>query len=335
MPKPPSLRDVADAAGLSPATVSRYLNGSLSLPAATTERIETAIAKLKYQPNPYARSLSRGRSDTIGLVLPEIDNPFFAKLAAAVEREAEAAGQTLVLFASLNRPERELFYLDKLNRNFFDGMLFATNHNDDGSLAQIINQSKSIVILDEDIKGARAPRVFSENYAGGLMAAQHFLANGHRKLAFISGQEDILTTEERGGGFYHGVESANVGATVKAKYHGAHSIDWGRDATSRLLEAHRDVTGIFISSDEILYGVIDMLREKGMQIGRDMSVITFDDAGPLAFLDPPITAVRQPIEDIGKMAFNLLMRRIAGAEACETVRLPVELMVRRSVHTIV
>lgn len=334
MSKPPSLRDVADAAGLSPATVSRYLNGSLSLPAGTVERIETTIAKLKYQPNPYARSLSRGRSDTIGLVVPEIDNPFFAKLAAAVERAAEAAGQTLVLFASLNRPERELFYLDKLNRNFFDGMLLATNHTDNGALAQIINQSKSIVIIDEDIKEAIAPRVFSENYTGGNLAAQHFLANGHRRLAFISGPEDILTTQERGGGFCEGLESSNVGATVKAKYHGTHSVDWGREATLRLLETHHDVTGIFVSSDEILYGVLDILRAKGIQVGRDMSVITFDDAGPLAFLDPAITAIRQPVEDIGKTAFDILMRRIAGKKACETIRLPVELVIRRSVHTI-
>jgi LacI family transcriptional regulator len=149
MSKPPSLQHVAKAAGLSPATVSRYLNGSLVLPKETAARIDAAIAALNYRPNPHARSLSRGKSDTIGLVIPDIANPFFARLAAAVEKYADAAGIALMLCSTLNRPERELDYVERLRRNYVDGLLFTTNHQDEnGALAAAINASANIVVMD-------------------------------------------------------------------------------------------------------------------------------------------------------------------------------------------
>ena len=166
MNKPPSLQHVAKAAKLSPATVSRYLNGSLTLPKETADRIDAAIATLNYRPNPHARSLSRGKSDTIGLVIPDIANPFFAKLAAAVEHYADAEGMALMLCSTLNRPERELDYLERLRRNYVDGLLFTTNHRDEqGTLAKAINSSANIVVMDEDVDDVAVPkggtRIFS------------------------------------------------------------------------------------------------------------------------------------------------------------------------------
>ncbi|MCD2172568.1 LacI family DNA-binding transcriptional regulator [Rhizobium sp. C4] len=332
MPKPPSLQDVANAAGLSPATVSRYLNGSLNLPPATAERIDRAIAALDYKPNPHARRLSRGKSDTIGLVIPEIDNPFFAKLAAAAEREAEAAGLALMLFSSLNRRERELDYLEKLRRNFVDGLIFATNSRASEDLASVINDLKNVVVIDEDIDGVTAPRVFSDNDTGGVLAARCFIENGHTRFAFIGGPEDIMSTRERLAGFRRVIDGAKSGATLNASYFGSYSVEFGRTATARLLDEHPDVTALFVGADEILFGALETMRGRGMTAGRELSVITFDDAGPLAFFDPPITAVRQPIEEIGRTAVNVLRRLIEGSEVEPVTHLPVELVVRRSVR---
>lgn len=327
MPKPPSLQDVANAAGLSPATVSRYLNGSLSLPPATAQRIDKAIKALDYKPNPHARRLSRGRSDTIGLVIPEIDNPFFAKLAAAAEREAEAAGLALTLFSSLNRRERELDYLEKLRRNFVDGLIFATNNKGSEDLAAAINDLKNVVVIDEDIEGVTAPRVFSDNATGGALAARCFIENGHRHFAFIGGPQEIMSTRERLAGFRDVIR-----ASLDACYFGSYSVEFGRAATARLLDEHPEVTALFVGADEILFGALEAMRGRGMAAGRDISIITFDDAGPLAFFDPPITAVRQPIAEIGRTAVNSLRRLIEG-EAVEPVTyLPVELVIRRSVR---
>jgi LacI family transcriptional regulator len=332
MAKPPSLQDVAKTAGLSPATVSRYLNGSLSLPPETAARIDQAIETLSYQPNPHARSLSRGRSDTIGLLVPEIDNPFFARLAAAVEQEASAAGLSLMLYSSLNRRDRELHYLERLRRNFVDGLILATNHVDDGELAAAIGRSSTVVVVDEDIEGVAAPKVFSDNVAGGRLAARSMASLGHRNLAFVGGPEGLMSSRERLSGFRQEAEMA--GAQVKAALFGAYSIHHGRHALELLLDQHPTVTGVFVASDELLFGALETLRNREIPMGRGLSLVTFDDAGPLAFLDPPVTAIRQDVAGLAREAVAALRGRIAGAEDNTVTRVPVELVERRSVYSL-
>ncbi|MGN6582184.1 MAG: LacI family DNA-binding transcriptional regulator, partial [Rhizobiaceae bacterium] len=182
------LIDVAQHAGVSVATVSRHLNGHIQLPVDTVARIESAIRELGYRPNPYARSLSRGRSDTIGLVIPDIANPYFALLASAVERAAGPHGLAVVLCVTLNQSEREHEYLQRLGRNHLDGLIFLTNHAADEALAKAINEaSRRVVILDEDVKKARGPKIFGDNEQGGYLAGRHLVEAGHRRLAFIGG----------------------------------------------------------------------------------------------------------------------------------------------------
>ncbi|HUA76943.1 MAG TPA: LacI family DNA-binding transcriptional regulator, partial [Acetobacteraceae bacterium] len=154
------IRDVAAAAAVSPAAVSRYLNGTLTLTRETAERIERAVRRLDYRPNPHARRLSLGRSETIGLVLPDIANPFFARLAAAIEEAADRARLGLVLSATLNRQGRELDYIERMRSNHVDGLIFVTNHTDDGTLRRALNAAPGVILIDEDVPGAAVPKVF-------------------------------------------------------------------------------------------------------------------------------------------------------------------------------
>ena len=185
--KPARLEDVAAEAGLSPAAVSRYLSGKLSLPAATSERIDEAVRKLAYKPNPHASGLSRGRADAIGLVVPDIANPFFARLAAEIEREVDALGLALVLGVTLNRAGRELEYIERLRRNHVDSLIFMTNHVGTARLAREINAARSVVLVDEDIAGTNVPKVFCDNERGGYLATRHLIEAGHRRLGFVGG----------------------------------------------------------------------------------------------------------------------------------------------------
>jgi LacI family transcriptional regulator len=331
MSKPPSLGDVARAARLSPAAVSRYLNGSLTLPHATSRRIDDAIAKLNYRPNPHARSLSRGRSDTIGLVVPEIANPFFSKLAAAVEKAADEAGLGVMLCSSLNCAERELDYIERLRKNFVDGLLFATNHSDNGSLATAINGASSVVLLDEDVDGTDVSKVFSDNEQGGELAARHLIEAGHKHIAFIGGPVGLMSSRERALGCRRAVNSSQSGAKITIELFGDYAISHGREAMAEILNRHADVTAVFAASDEILIGMLSVLRECGLHVGDHLSVVTFDDAGPLHLLDPPITAIRQSIDDIGRRALALIQNGLSGAVERVTERVPVELVVRSSV----
>ena len=324
----PKLGDVAKAARLSSASVSRYLNGSLRLPPETARRIDAAVAALGYRPHPHARSLSRGKTDTIGLLLPEIDNPFFSRLAAAVEAAADARGLGVMLCCSLNRPEREVDYLARLRRNFVDGLLFATNHPDDGTLARAVNEAPGVVLIDEDIEGTAVPKVFSDNGQGGRLAAEHLLDFGHAEVAYVGGPRDLMSARERGLGFARTIRDA--GRSVVAERFGAYSRRHGEEAARDLLERHPEVTGVFVASDEILMGFLTTLRDRGLRVGADISVVTFDDAAPLDMVDPPITAIRQPIAAIGALALERMLDG-GGPEGPSVERLGVDLVSRASV----
>lgn len=330
-----TLQDVATAAGLSPAAVSRYLNRSLKLPPETGRRIDAAVRRLGYRPNHHARSLSRGRSDTIGLVIPEIDNPFFSRLAAAVEHAADARGLAVMLCSTSNKPAREVKYVETLSIGSVDGILFATNHNDEnGVLAGAVNNGARVVLVDEDVPGANVSKIFSDNRQGGHLAGRHLIETGHRRLAYIGGPADLMSARERAEGLHAAVRDAGPCAAVVAECFGGYSTGHGERAIADVLDGRTGATAIFAGSDEILIGVLRVMAARGVAVGRDLSIVTFDDAGPLELLAAPVTAIRQPIEAIGARALDLLMAAIDGA-APVVERLPVELVERRSVARLV
>lgn len=328
-----SLKDVAMAAGVSVTTVSRLLNGSLELPAETRERIETAIRDLNYQPNPHARRLSRGRSDAIGLVVPDIANPFFATLVAAVEEEADRRGLALSLYATLNRPGREVSYLGMLERNHVDGLVFVTNHPDDGSLAKLINRTGKVIVVDEDVPGAIAPKLFCDNRQGGHLAGLHLASAGHRRVLYIGGPEQMISTRRRYEGFEAGMREAASGDVAISRYEGDYTIDFGRQAARRFIEERLPATAIFAVSDEIAIGMMEVFHDNGISIPGDVSLLGFDDVSPLRLFNPPLTAIRQPVRAMGRRALSLLLE--TNWQQPESLvsedLLPVEIVVRNSV----
>ena len=334
MVKAVTLEQVARAARLSPAAVSRYLNGSLSLPPTTRMRIERAVHELGYSPNPHARSLSRGRSDAIGLVIPEIDNPFFSRLAAAIERAAERSGLAVMLCSTSNKVDREVNYVERLKASFVDGLLFATNHHDaDGALAAAINGAGRVVLIDEDVPGAEVSKIFSDNVQGGYLAGRCLVEAAHRRLAYIAGPRDLMSAKERGEGFREAVRAS--GATIVEEVYGGYTVEHGAKAIAHILASAPDVTAIFAGSDAILVGILRILADRGVAVGDAISIVTFDDASPLELLSVPVTAIRQPVETMGERALSLILEAINGGAAPKVERLPVELVVRKSVRRLV
>lgn len=327
------IKDVAAAAGVSVAAVSRHLNGRLVLPAPTVARIEGAIRSLGYRPNPHARRLSLGRSDLIGLVLPDIANPFFARLAAAVEEAADELGWQVVLFATMNRPEREFAYLERMRHHHVDGLIFVTNHGDPdggdgGQLARAIGAAPGVVLVDEDVRGTGGAKVFCDNDHGGWLAGTHLVASGHRDLALIGGPPDLMSGHERARGFRRAIREARPPARILAELPGPYSIAHGREAARAVLAMRPRPTAIFAASDETAQGVLSALRAAGIGVPEEMSIVGFDDVGPLDLFDPPLTTIRQPVREMGRHAVRLLGEAPAAPSA---LRLPVELVSRRSV----
>ena len=326
--RPPRLRDVAGRAGVSVTTVSRFLNGQIRLPDTTSARIAEALRVLEYQPNLHARRLSTGRSDTIGLVVPDIANPFFARLAAAVEMEADARGLQLALFATLNRPGRERTYVEALSRNHVDGLIFATNHANHGDLHDLINATGRVVVVDEQVSGAEAPRLFCDNAEGGRKAGAYLAELGHRSVAYLGAGPEMLSGRRRIAGLREGLGA--VGGVEVRLFQCDYTRVGGARAADAFLAAGRPATAIFAAADEVAIGVLQVLREAGVSVPGDISVIGFDDVAPLHLFDPPLTAVRQPIEEMGRRAVEILTSPAEHPDRSNETLLEVDLIVRAS-----
>ncbi len=326
-----TIHDVAETAGVSPTTVSRYLNNRIELPTTTAARIDAAIAQLDYRPDLLAKRLSTGKTEAIGLVTPEIGNPFFAELAAAVEDEAERHGYAVFMSSTRGERAREISALQRLHDRHVDGLIMMTNHPDDGTLAALIHSRDNIVLLDEDIPGVGVPRIFVENARGTYLATRHLIEHGHSDIAFIGGPPALFSVKERRAGFEQAMGEAGLPASEDQILLGAYTRDFGRQAIEAILARPRYPTAILACSDYLAIGVMQGLRAHGVRVPEDVSLVGFDDMPFAELVDPALTTIRQPIAVMGRLGFRLLLALIDRQGPQMLTRLPVELIQRRSV----
>jgi LacI family transcriptional regulator len=329
--RPSTIRDVALEAGVSPATVSRFLNKSIQLPKETADRIDAAVAHLNYRPNALAKRLSLGSSEVIGLVTPDIANPFFAGLAAAAEEEAARLGYSMLLSSTLGARDREIATVEQLGSRHVDGLIIMTNRPDDGSLARYLTGRRDVVLLDEDVPGADVPKVFVENRAGAYAATRHLICSGHRVIGHIGGPSDLFSEQERYAGF--AAAMAEAGLPVAGNHVLLQSYDqsWGHRAIRKLMRGRAPPTAVFTSSDYIAIGVLKGLREMGLGVPDDLSIASFDDMPFADLLHPPLTTVRQPADEMGRLGVRALVDLIKGKTVPVQQRLPTILIERQSV----
>lgn len=328
----PTIADVARSAGVSRATISRYLNNTLNLPTDTASRIDKAVQKLKYRPNRIARGLKRGKTDSLGLVVPDIANPFYGALASHVEAEAEAAGLSLTLYSSRNRLEREILLLDQQASRPVDGLIFLTNHSGNGLLSRRINLQDRIVLLDEDVPSTVAPKVFVDNERGGYEATRYLIEMGHERIAHVTGPKDLFSVRARYVGYKRALRQAGFELNQSLILFGTYTPECGRAAVDRLFAENLAPTAIFASSDYIIVGILEALRDRNVTVPAEISVIGFDDLIFTQLLRPPVTTVRQPIAELARVGVSKLLDCIKGIDhRGEVVRLPVQLVKRASV----
>lgn len=332
MSKPATIRDVAKVARVSTATVSRYLNKSLLLPNETARRIEKACKRLAYRPNALAKRLSRGAAETIGLVTPEIANPFFASLAAAAEAEARRHGYSLLIMSTGGDPDIEIENIDRLDSRDVDGLIVLTNRADDGRIRDRISGRADVVLLDEDVPGAEVSRIFVENEQGAYEATSHLIACGHRRIAHVGGPADLFSTRERYAGFARAMQQANLSPFAPWIKFGDYDRESGLAATLDLFSMTPTPTALFAGSDYIAIGVLQALRQLGLEPPAALSIVGFDDIPFAEWLHPPLTTVRQPIAELGTLGVRTLLASLRGKLATTgEVRLPTQLVERGSV----
>jgi LacI family transcriptional regulator len=329
---PATIRDVAKAAKVSAATVSRHLNKSIVLPLATARRIEKACARLAYRPNALAKRLSLGASQIIGLLAPEIANPFFAALAAAAEAEARRQGYSLLIMSSGGDASVECEHIDRLGSRDIDGLIVLTSSADDGRVRDRIDGRSNVVLVDEDVPGASVSRIFVENEQGAYEATRHLIQQGHRAIAHVGGPQDLFSTRERHAGFARAMADAGLSPLESWVKFGGYDSAAGLAATLDLLSQPQRPTALFAGSDYFAIGVLQGLRRLGLEAPAALSIVGFDDMPFAELLHPPLTTVRQPIAEMGRLGVQTLLRRMRGEmpDPGET-RLPTQLVLRASV----
>jgi DNA-binding LacI/PurR family transcriptional regulator len=327
----PTIYEVARRAGVSTATVSRALNGSGPLSPAARAAVDAAVRDLGYRPNKVARSLVTRSTQTLALMLPDITNPFYPGLVAGVQEAARRRGHLVLLCTADGDPDGEATYLDLLRERLVDGALVDGLALRGERLAAIVRSGFPIVSLDRELDAEGVALVRADHEGGARQATEHLLGLGHRRIAHVTGTDGLGITAARLAGYRGALAAAGVKARKRLVAEGDFTEAGGAAAVRRLLEAGERFTAVFAANDLSAVGALRALRECGLRVPRDVSVVGFDDVALCEWVVPSLTTVRQPAGAIGARATELLLDLVAGQEEPQgPVVLPTELVERAS-----
>jgi LacI family transcriptional regulator len=309
-----TIREVAQTAGVSPTTVSHVINGTRFVSDAVRARVLNAIKRLGYRPNVLARSLRRGETRTIGLILPDSANPFFAKIGRGIEAAAFDLGYSVVLCNSEGNLSREQHYTEVLTKKQVDGIVFVAAGDRANSLSILLERALPFVLIDRDLPDVKADAVLGDNHQGGYLAARHLLALGHRRIGCISGPSNVTPSADRVTGYRQALSDADVPIEEPLIFRGDFHPETGWAAASELLRRPDAPTAIFACNDLMAIGVLRAAAELARRVPADLAVVGFDDIELAAFTEPRLTTVRQPTTEMGRRAVELLIDRIGSRD---------------------
>ncbi len=327
-----TLRDVAEKAGITVTTVSRVLNNRGYISDQTREKVYAAMRELHYRPNEVARSLSKRRTNVIGVIVPSVMHPFFSKVVHFLEQAAAAKGYKIMLCSSNHEREKEIEYIDMLRSNKVAGIVICSRTQD---IAEHLDLGMPVVTFERELPG-EIVSVSCDNYQGGAAATRHLLACGCRRLVHISGTAGVLMAADRRGAAFADVCRA-AGAEY-ALYHTEEaqflSMDYGGfirtviEDTVLHKPAGERADGIFASSDVIAAQVLQACAACGVRVPEEMKLVGFDDTEIALLTTPQITTVCQPVEDMCRYSIAYILRRLEGETVPTRTVLPVRLVVR-------
>ena len=331
-----TITDVSKRANVSRSTVSRIIAGNGYVSELARVAVEKAIAELAYRPNQMARGLRSNRSDIIGAVVGDIAAPFYAQMVGGMQTSCRKVRKhILVASGYANAADESQAIIELIDRSCDGLILYLENPVSDRVSAIIAQAQVPLVMIGGSTSSAALGRVQIDNFAGARDAMRYLLAMGHRKIAYLSGNVEFHDTRER----MLGIDAAlaEAGLTRRDLYldQGEYSEDFGAAAAIRLLTSGHSVSAIFAGDDDIAAGALLALRQRGLQVPRDISIIGFDDNFHARHLTPSLTTIRQPIGLAGALAADLLLAIIDGrTPATTTLIIPTELLQRDSVRSL-
>ncbi len=334
-PPRPTLEEVGAAAGVSRATVSRVVNASPKVSPHVREAVEREIARLGYVPNRAARALVTRRTDAIALVVSEAESrlfadPFFAAIVRGIGAAMSERGfhMVIVLAQGMEAHDRVERYL---MQGHVDGAVLMSLHGGDPLPVALARAGLPAAVIGRPPVGSSLPYVDADNRGGARMATEHLIAHGHRRVATIAGPLDMSAGQDRLEGYRDALTSARLRPAKALIGSGDFSEDGGERAMARLVARVPDLDGVFAASDPMAAGALRALRRAGRHVPADVAVVGFDDAPLAQHTDPPLTTVRQPLDEMAGAAADLVIEQLAGhAERRAAVVVPATLVIRGS-----
>ncbi|MGG2198515.1 MULTISPECIES: LacI family DNA-binding transcriptional regulator [Paenibacillus] len=327
-----TIYDVAREAGVSIAAVSQVINGKGKISEERRAEIMRVMERLNYQPSVIAAALTGKKTYTLGLLVPDISNPFFAEIARAVEDQGHSLGYSLVICSTDNKDERVERYLSLLQQKSVDGMIIGTGMDNKEMLKPLLENSIPIAMIAREMPGHDVQTVITDDFAGGRLAAEHLLGLGHTRLAVLAEQLKVSSSRERIRGFRQRLAEAGIDLPDDRVLASGDALvkDGKRKATELLQRAERP-TAIFCCNDLLAIGALQAAKELGLRVPEQLSIVGFDNTILATVTEPPLTTVSQPTEEMGKLAVDLLLSQLKKEEggSRRTVLQP-ELVTRRS-----
>ncbi|WP_332695965.1 LacI family DNA-binding transcriptional regulator [Halalkalibacter lacteus] len=328
----PTITDVAKLAGLSKTTVSRVLNNHPYVSKENKVLVQKAMEQLGYSPNPSARRLRGQLTCTIGVIVPRIVNPFFSYLVNSIEKVAYKNNYQVLIFQSDENKEKELNFLNLLKIKQVDGIIMTSIENEWDSIEQYTKYGP-IMLCNEYVNNAKVPMVRLDQSEGTYIGIKHLIERGHKKIGYCTGglfAEDGKD-KDRNQGYQKALKEAGIAINPNWIFVNQHSIEDGKQVMNQILTLNDRPTAIFTGSDEIAGGVMIEAKKHGLKIPDDIAIIGFDDQPIAELLEPALTTIRQPIDQMGEKAVEGLIAMLNNQEVqIKKIDLPIQLVIRKS-----
>jgi LacI family transcriptional regulator len=325
--------EVARAAGVSSATISYVVNnGPRPVAPETRKKVLETIQRLGYHPNAMARNLRLQHSSTIGLIVPDIHNPYFAEVARGVEQMASENGLTMVLCHSNYKLEEELHYVKIMQMERSAGVIWFPATDSAEPAKQLAAYGMPVVVLDRIVTGVRAPSVIADNFRGGYLATQHLIALRHRVIGCITRPTELKHSTERIRGYRAAMKESHLDVDESLLMGGGFRMEDGRVTARQLIQKEPRPTAIFTYNDFMAIGALRAAYELGLKVPDEISIVGFDDIPQSAFTCPALTTISQPKLEMGRAGVSLLLEEMKEPMLSSTPAspLPVKLIIRES-----
>ncbi len=323
--------DVAAEAGVSFGTVSRVINNDVHVRKETRERVQSTMKRLGFVANRQARSLAGGKSNSVGVLVPDLGTGYIGEIIRGIDAELSLSGIDLILYTTHRTASKEANYVANLATGMVDGLLLVLPRSPADFIGNLTQRNFPFVLIDHQGMGKDCPAVGAMNWQGGFTATEYLIKLGHQRIGFITGWMDLGCATDRLEGYRSALRTYHIPEKPELIYEGTFFQPDGFAGASALLDLPEPPTAIFASNDVMAMGVMDAVRNRGLRVPEDVSVIGFDDIPQASLIRPTLTTINQPLEKMGRVATQMLLDLLHEPEKeARRIELPTQLVVRES-----